>query len=132
MDLTEGLYPEQMAFGPDDIGHWKDRLPYVRYDLELIKEREDIFKRFGRFDYGFDFGAPVRQPPIRATLTALLIMFWRIRWSRVSYPSIPARATRSRRGTAGSTTSPRQAEGIPLTPYLEIRSAVERPEGPSP
>ena len=47
--LTDGLYPEEMAFGPDDIGHWKDKLPYVRHDLELVKERAAIFDRFGAF-----------------------------------------------------------------------------------
>ena len=51
-----------MAFGPDDIGHWKDKLPYVRHDLELIKEREaTLSTKFGRFDFGFDFGAPVNH-----------------------------------------------------------------------
>jgi hypothetical protein len=41
--LTDGLYPKQMAFGPDDVGHWKDKLPYVRHDLELVRERKAIF-----------------------------------------------------------------------------------------
>jgi hypothetical protein len=41
----------------NDTGPWKDKLPYVRRDLKLIEEREKIFEQFGRFDFGFDFGA---------------------------------------------------------------------------
>ena len=26
--LTDGVYPPDMSFGPDDKGHWKDKLPY--------------------------------------------------------------------------------------------------------
>ena len=59
VSLTDGLYPAEMAFGPDDIGHWKDKLPYVRHDKVLIAERQAILGKFGRFDYGFDFGASV-------------------------------------------------------------------------
>ncbi len=57
--LTDGLYPEQMSFGPEDIGHWKHRLPYVAHDLKTLEERAQILERFGRFDFGFDFGGPV-------------------------------------------------------------------------
>jgi len=54
---TDGVYPDEMAFGPEDVGHWKDKLPYVRQDLVTIAEREDILRRLGRFERGFDFGA---------------------------------------------------------------------------
>ncbi|WP_321470902.1 hypothetical protein [uncultured Paludibaculum sp.] len=60
--LTDGLYPENMAFGPEDIGHWKDKLPYVQHDVETVKQRVELWKRYGRVDYGFDFGAPVKDP----------------------------------------------------------------------
>ena len=59
--LTDGLYPAEMAFGPDDIGHWKDKLPYVRHDLERIAGRQRTLSGLGRFDFGFDFGAPVNH-----------------------------------------------------------------------
>ena len=61
--LTDGLYASEMANGPDDAGHWKDKLPYVRHDLELIREREEVLERFGLFDFGFDFGAEVALNP---------------------------------------------------------------------
>jgi hypothetical protein len=61
--FTDGLYSHEFANGPDDVGHWKDKLPYVLHDLDLIREREEIFERFGRFDYGFDFGAAAAIPP---------------------------------------------------------------------
>jgi len=59
--FTDGLYPPEMAYGPEDTGHWKDKLVYVRHDLETLREREWILDRFGRFDYGFDFGGLMRD-----------------------------------------------------------------------
>ena len=44
--------------GPEDHGHWKDKLPYVEHDLKLLSEREWLLDRFGVFQAGFDFGAP--------------------------------------------------------------------------
>ncbi|MGC9973239.1 MAG: hypothetical protein ABSE56_21905 [Bryobacteraceae bacterium] len=41
----------------NDAGQWRDKLPYVRHDLKLIEERAQVFEQFGRFDFGFDFGA---------------------------------------------------------------------------
>lgn len=59
--FTDGLYPPQMAFGPEDTGHWKDKLPYLRHDLKTIEERAWLLERFGQFQFGFDFGgAPGR------------------------------------------------------------------------
>src|SRR6185436_8266135 len=60
---TDGVYPPNMAFGPEDVGHWKDKLPYVRYDVEHLKERREILKRFGQFNAAFDFGEAVRSRP---------------------------------------------------------------------
>jgi hypothetical protein len=68
--FTDGLYSTQFANGPDDVGHWKDKLPYVRHDPEAVREREEIFARFGPFDFGFDFGAavaPAAEPSFRST-----------------------------------------------------------------
>jgi hypothetical protein len=59
VDVTDGVYPPQMTFGPFDAGHWKDRLPYARYDLDLIQERVSIADRFGDFDHAFDFAGPI-------------------------------------------------------------------------
>ncbi len=61
VELTSGLYPPNMSFGPEDFGHWKDKLPYLRHDLETLREREWLLDRFGSFDFGFDFGAEPRR-----------------------------------------------------------------------
>jgi hypothetical protein len=59
--LTDGLYPAQMAFGPEDVGHWKDKLPYVQHDVKTVEERVAVYEKFGRFAWGFDFGPPPGQ-----------------------------------------------------------------------
>ena len=60
--LTDGLYPAEMSFGPDDKGEWKDKLPYVQYDLELVKERETVLRQFGRFTAGVRFRRSGQAP----------------------------------------------------------------------
>src|SRR5579875_982871 len=124
-EFTDGLYPEQMVYGPDDIGDWKDKLPYVQYDLKLIQERETIFKQFGRFDFGFDFGAPVprlRGPSYRRDLY--------IRENNVEprfLPVDPETRYSEATGYGWTTEGTRKAVGIPLTPYLEVRSVAKNP-----
>ncbi|MCC6860228.1 MAG: hypothetical protein IT158_16795 [Bryobacterales bacterium] len=117
--FTGGLYPAGMAFGPDDIGHWKDKLPYVRHDLELVREREEVFERFGRFDVGFDFGAP--PAPSKGAS-------WR------QHPYILGNHVAPRFRHAGADeasgwTGPgkRELVSIPLTPYLEVRAVSRNP-----
>ena len=61
VSLTDGLYPEAMSFGPDDGGDWKDKLPYVQYDNQVVNDRDSIYRQFGNFTIGFDFCGPVRQ-----------------------------------------------------------------------
>lgn len=65
VSLTDQLYPHQMAFGPADVGHWADKLPYVRHDLALVAQREDLAKRLGRFERAFDFGGPLTRQTSR-------------------------------------------------------------------
>jgi len=55
-EFTSGLYPLDMVYGPEDHGHWKDKLPYIRHDLNSLDEREWLLDRFGHIDFGFDFG----------------------------------------------------------------------------
>ena len=118
--FTEGRYPPEMAFGPDDIGHWKDKLPYVRHDLELIREREEVLEKFGRFDFGFDFGAPVEPAQDLA------------RYRSIPYslrnsvePRFEPVDAKSKQWAAEG---PREAVGIPLAPYLEVRAAAREPK----
>ena len=60
VQITDGIYPSNMSFGPDDKGCWKDKLPYVQHDLEAVHEREALLAKFGRFTAGFDFGGAVK------------------------------------------------------------------------
>jgi len=59
--LTDGVYYPHMIFGPQDVGHWKDNLVFVRYDVERLKEVRTLFERYGLFDLGLDFGPKVLQ-----------------------------------------------------------------------
>jgi len=57
--LTDGVYYPKMVFGPQDVGHWKDNLAFVRHDVDRLKEAEEILDRYGLFDLGLDFGPKV-------------------------------------------------------------------------
>jgi len=124
-EFTSGLYPEQMAFGPDDIGHWKDKLPYVRHDLKLIEERRKVLEQFGRFDLAFDFGGPVRQPGasyrqdpfvVRNTVAP--------RFTAVD----PETKYTQEAGYGFVSDGERRAQALPLTPYLEVRAVARNPK----
>ncbi len=124
--LTDGLYPEEMAFGPEDIGHWKDKLPYVRHDLELLRERAAVLDRFGRFDYGFDFGGPVKTPASAAAYRANGFVLQNTvapRFQAVAPDTLYSDAL----GYGWAAEGPRTADAIPLTPYLEVRAAAKGP-----
>ncbi|MGH9397344.1 MAG: hypothetical protein ACRD18_10910 [Terriglobia bacterium] len=124
--LTNGLYPEQMVYGPDDVGDWKDKLPYVQYDLKLIEERENIFKQFGQFDFGFDFGAPVRQP--RGTSYRKDPYVLENNVEPRFLPVSPETRYTDAIGYGWITDGSRRDLGIPLTPYSEVRSVAKDPQ----
>ena len=105
--FTDGLYPREMAFGPDDVGHWIDKLPYVRHDLKVIEERERILAQFGKFNFGFDFGGPVAEP-------------------RFVPVDVKTRYD-AKRGYGWITDSPRTATKLTPTPKLELRSVAKDP-----
>jgi len=132
--LTDGLYPAEMAFGPEDIGHWKDKLPYVRHDLELVKERAELLDKFGRFDFGFDFGAPVKTPANLASFLPEDPASYRARafvLANTLAPRFllvdPDMRYADSRGYGWTSDGRRAAEAIPLTPYLEIRAVAKNP-----
>jgi hypothetical protein len=125
--LTDGLYPENMAFGPDDNGHWKDKLPYVRHDVEAVADRQQIFARFGRFVAGFDFGGRVKSQPKPDAYrqdNAVLQNNVEPRFTAVDA------GTRfdPQRGFGWLSSGEREAVPIPLTPYLEVRAVAKNPE----
>lgn len=124
--LTDNLYPQEMAFGPDDVGHWKDKLPYVRHDLELVRERRELLERFGRFDFGFDFGGPVQEtanpPSYRATKYVLQ--------NTVAPRFQPVDAKTLYNDDLGygwRSGGDRVSEAIPLTPYAEVQAVGKDP-----
>ena len=127
--FTDGLYSSNFANGPDDVGDWKDKLPYVRHDLELIREREEILQRFGRFDFAYDFGSP---PPPPSTLPPFLATPYirtnnvEPRFTAVSTDTVFDEKTgygwvpgRWRRST--------DVAGLALAPYQEIRATARVP-----
>jgi hypothetical protein len=124
--LTDGLYPEQMAFGPDDIGHWKDKLPYVRQDLDLVRERAELFEKFGRFDFGFDFGGPVRTPPSPSAYRQNDSVLRNTVAPRFQPVDAATRYTDAL-GYGWTSQGERTSAAIPLTPYLEMRAVEKNP-----
>ncbi|MFO7956324.1 MAG: hypothetical protein R6X33_04435 [Candidatus Brocadiia bacterium] len=52
--LTEPYY-ENLQLGPS-VGHWKDNLPWVEYDVRRIEKAAQVFERYGIFVHAFDFG----------------------------------------------------------------------------
>jgi hypothetical protein len=58
--VTDGVYHPKMVFGPQDTGHWKDNLAFVRHDLARLDEIRELFESYGLFDVALDFGAPVK------------------------------------------------------------------------
>jgi hypothetical protein len=124
--LTENVYPSEMAFGPDDVGHWRDKLPYVRHDLALVAEREDVLKRFGRFDAGFDFGGPVRKQPRYGAYREDNYVLGNTVEPRFTAVDPSSRYT-EQTGFGWLSDGEREAVAIPLTPYLEVRAAAKEP-----
>ncbi|MBI4877284.1 MAG: hypothetical protein HY822_21870, partial [Acidobacteria bacterium] len=123
---TDGVYPDQMASGPDDAGHWKDRLPYVAHDLKTLEERARIFELFGRFDYGFDFGGPVPElRPMNYRNDPYVLR----NTVEPRFQPVDAKTPFSEKtgyGWAGE--GERQSMALERTPYLEVRTAVKDPK----
>jgi hypothetical protein len=125
VQLTDGLYPANMAFGPDDVGHWKDKLPYVRHDLKTIEERQALWDRFGRFDFGFDFGGPVAAARGSAYRNTPYVLGNTVepRFRPVDPETRYSDAT----GYGWLHAGERTAHALPLTPYHEVRAVVPNP-----
>ena len=127
--LTDGLYSPNMANGPNDAGHWKDKLPYVRHDLELIREREEILERFGAFDFGFDFGPS--GPPAGVGPAALYRSTPYVRLNNVEprfRPVAPETIFDEKVGYGWERDrGSREAGGLPLTSYQEVRAVAREP-----
>jgi hypothetical protein len=57
--LADGVYNPQMVFGPEDVGHWRDNLVFVRHDVTRLDEVQALLDRYALFDLGLDFGPKV-------------------------------------------------------------------------
>jgi hypothetical protein len=120
------VYPGPMSFGPDDAGHWRDKLPYVRHDLALVAEREDILRRFGKFDAAFDFGGPVQKQTRYGVYRADDYVLRNTVEPRFTAVDAATRYT-AESGFGWLAEGQREAVAIPLTPYLEVRAAAKDP-----
>ncbi|MGB9605821.1 MAG: hypothetical protein ACPL88_08090, partial [Bryobacteraceae bacterium] len=127
VQLTDGLYPEEMSFGPQDWGHWKDRLPYVQHDVQTLAERERVWKEFGRFDFGFDFGA-TPGPPGDVALYRRDPYLWRHSVAPRFQAVGPQTPYTPERGYGWASNGERKVHALPLTPYAQIRAVSKNPQ----
>jgi hypothetical protein len=125
VELTDGLYPAEMAFGPDDIGCWKDKLAYVEDDLKLVAEREEIWRRFGAFAYGFDFGGPLPQRRGASYRNDPFVVDNPV--APRFRPVDPCTAYSAERGFGWVSTGERSAHALANTPYAEVRATAPNP-----
>ena len=128
MGLTDGLYPEQMANGPDDVGYWKDRLPYVRHDLEMIEGTSGHFQAFWAVRLWFRFRSAGPQASRFGPLLSRYSLCSREHVEPRFLPVDPSTRYQEATGYGWTDDAPRQAVGIPLTPYWEFvrRSKTRR------
>jgi hypothetical protein len=126
MKTTE-VYPTNMAFGPDDVGHWRDKLPYVRHDLTLVSDREDLLKLFGRFTAGFDFGGPVKRQPRPAAYRENDYVLRNTEAPRFTAVDGTAKYS-DEAGFGWLDEGRREVVAIPLTPYHEVRAVAREPK----
>jgi len=125
--LTDGLYPAEMSFGPDDKGDWKDKLPYVREDVEIVREREAVYRQFGAFKVGFDFGGPVKHEKSPAAYRANNYVLENNVAPRFEPVDASTRYD-NQKGYGWLTEDRREESAIPLTPYLEVRAVAKDPK----
>ncbi|HUS06259.1 MAG TPA: hypothetical protein VMZ52_08190 [Bryobacteraceae bacterium] len=120
--LTDGVYPDAMSFGPDDKGHWKDKLPYVRHDVTLLNERIAIYELLGVFDWGFDFGGAL--PPAKGASYRSDPYVMR-NTGEPRFQPVDARTRYTpATGFGWVTEGPREDVSLALSPYHTVRSVA--------
>lgn len=91
-----------------------------------MSERAEILDKFGRFDFGFDFGGPVKTPESPASYgenDSVLRNTVAPRFQPVDAETLYSDAHGYGWASAGERTS----EAIPLAPYLEVRAVKMSP-----
>jgi hypothetical protein len=118
--LTDGVYPPDMSFAPEDKGHWKDKLAYVQHDLKLLNERVAIYEQFGNVDLGFDFGAPVAEAKGSSYRSDPYVLRNTVepRFQAVASATMYNQIT----GFGWMTEGRRESVALPLSPYHTVRA----------
>ena len=98
----------------------------MRHDLELIREREDVLKRFGAFTRGFDFGGTVAaaQGPAYRNDAFVLNNTVAPRFDAVD----PSTTDSPERGFGWVSDGIRKANALTPAPYAEVRAIVANPQ----
>ena len=123
--LTTGVYPPHMAFGPQDTGHWGDKLAWVQHDVKTIDDRIETFKQFGRFLFGFDFGPKVN--PIRGASWRNTPYLWMNAVEPRFTPVNEGTLFDEKTGFGWASAGERTAKGLLPASYRDIRAASETP-----
>jgi hypothetical protein len=125
--ITDGVYPRQMAYGPADIGHWVDKLPYVEHDLVMVSQREELARKIGRFERAFDFGGPLNRQTSRTAYRADNYILRNTEAPGFEAVDPESRFSfRSDFGWAGD--GKREAKALPLTAYGTARAVTKNPQ----
>ena len=126
--LTDGLYPDEMVYGPADFGHWKDKLPYVYHDLAWVRELRRSQEKYGAYEFRFQFGEALRVPDLGSYFDGPFISQNSLepRFTEVSPGSMYSPG--SGYGWYDSSIGTGAVQPRSLTPAAEIRTVRSRPE----
>lgn len=123
--LTTGLYPANMAFGSEDTGHWKDKLPYLEHDVKMLEARLARLEKYGPVRLGFDFGGAVQEPKPASYRQTRFVAANNVEPGFAAIAPDTLYRDGPAAGWAGQ--EPRQATALPLTPYREVRGVSSNP-----
>jgi hypothetical protein len=56
--IADRQYHGDLVLGPEEQGHWKDKLPLIEGNVKVIREAQQVLREYGLFEKGFDFGSP--------------------------------------------------------------------------
>jgi hypothetical protein len=126
--LTDGLYSNPMTTGPWEAGHWKDKLVYVRHDLAWIRELTRTQRKYGGYDFRYEFGA---KPPQSIVPSSADGPFFNSNSVEPRFALVDPETIYSEHvgyGWYGSMSGPIPAHARTLTPYEEVRAMRAGPQ----